>query len=262
LKVYEEPIKDNIYAIIVDTSRGAGADYSAFIVVNVNNLPYRQVATFRNNLLSPLLYPNIIYEVAKHYNDAVVLVETNDIGQQVADILHYDLEYEGIFVTANNGRSGQSLSGGFATSTTRGVRTTKQVKRIGCATLKTLIESDKFIVTDYDTIYELTRFSLKNSLKGNQSYEAEEGHDDMAMCCVLFAWLTTQPYLKELTDLDIRKQIYDQNERMFEEEMLPFGLINTGDDEYDDQSNESLFGNDNTYRDEFWAEQKRNFLNL
>lgn len=262
LKVYEEPIKDNIYAIVADTARGAGADYSAFIVVNVNNLPYKQVASFRNNLLSPLLYPNIIYEVARQYNDAVVLVETNDIGQQVADILHYDLEYEGIFVTANNGRSGQSLSGGFSTSTTRGVRTTKQVKRIGCATLKTLIESDKFIITDYDTIYELTRFSLKNSLKGNQSYEAEEGHDDMAMCCVLFAWLSTQPYLKELTDVDIRQQIYDQNERMFEEEMLPFGLMSTGDDEYDNQSNESLIGNDNTYRDEFWAEQKRNFLNL
>lgn len=262
LKVYEEPEKDTIYAIVVDTSRGAGADYSAFIVYNVNNLPYKQVACFRNNLLSPLLYPNIIYEVAKKYNDAVVLVETNDIGQQVADILHYDLEYEGIFVTANNGRSGQSLSGGFATSTTRGVRTTKQVKRIGCATLKTLVESDKLIIVDYDTIYELTRFSLKNSLKGNQTYEAEEGHDDMAMCCVLFAWLTTQPYLKELTDLDIRKQIYEQNERMFQEEMLPFGLMSTGDDEYDNQSNESLIQDDNTYRDEFWAEQKRNFLNL
>lgn len=262
LKIYEEPEKDNIYAIVVDTSRGAGADYSAFIVVNVNNLPYKQVASFRNNLLSPMLYPNIIYEVAKKYNDAVVLVETNDIGQQVADILHYDLEYEGIFVTANNGRSGQSLSGGFATSTTRGVRTTKQVKRIGCATLKTLVESDKFIITDYDTIYELTRFSLKNSLKGNQTYEAEEGHDDMAMCCVLFAWLTTQPYLKELTDLDIRKQIYEQNERMFEEEMLPFGLMSTGDDEYDNEANESILRDDNTYRDEFWAERKRNFLEL
>lgn len=263
LKIYEEPIKDNIYAIIVDTARGAGADYSAFMVVNVNNLPYKQVATFRNNLISPLIYPNIIHEVAKHYNDAVVLVETNDIGQQVADILHYDLEYEGVFVTANNGRSGQSLSGGFSVSTTRGVRTTKQVKRIGCATLKTLVESDKLIIVDYDTIYELTRFSLKNSLKGNQSYEAEDGHDDMAMCCVLFAWLTTQPYLKELTDVDIRKQIYEQNEKMFQEEMLPFGLMSTGDDDYDNQSNESVITNDNnTYRDEFWAEQKRNFLNL
>lgn len=253
LKVYEEPKEGEIYTIVVDTSRGAGADYSAFIVVNVNSLPYRQVATFRNNLLSPLIYPNVIYEVAKNYNNALVLVETNDIGQQVADILHYDLEYEGVFVTANNGRSGQSLSGGFSTTTHRGVKTTKQVKRIGCATLKTLVESDKFIIVDYDTIYELTRFSLKNSLKGNQSYEAEEGNDDMAMCCVLFSWLTTQPYLKEITDLDIRKSIYEQNEKMLEEELSPFGFMNTGDDDFDNMINESMSSENVATRDEFLA---------
>lgn len=260
LKVYEEPEKDTIYAIVVDTSRGAGADYSAFIVVNVSTMPYRQVATYRNNLISPMIYPNIIYNAAIKYNNALVLVETNDIGQQVADILHYDLEYDGVLVTANNGRTGQSLSGGFATTTHYGVKTTKQVKRIGCATLKTLVESDKFIIVDYDTIYELYRFSLKNSLKGNQSYEAEEGNDDMAMCCVLFAWLTTQPYLKEITNLDIRMQIYEQNEHMLEQQMLPFGLMSTGDDEYDDEVNEPLF--DGGPKNEFWADRKRNFFDL
>lgn len=259
LKVYQEPEKDIIYAVVVDTARGAGGDYSAFIVVNINTFPYRIVATFRNNLISPLIFPNIIYEVAKKYNEALVLVETNDIGQQVADILHHDIEYDGVFVTANNGRSGQSLSGGFATSTHRGVKTTKQVKRIGCATLKTLVESDKFIIEDYDIIYELSRFSLKG-----QSYEAEEGHDDLAMCCVLFGWLTTQPYLKEITDLDIRKKIFEQNEKMFEEEMLPFGMYSSGDQEHDSELNESLSKVSNNVRDEFWNAdlEKREMFNL
>lgn len=259
LKVYEEPEEKIIYAVVVDTARGAGGDYSAFIVVNVNTFPYKIVATFRNNLISPLIFPNVIYEVAKKYNEALVLVETNDIGQQVADILHHDIEYDGVFVTANSGRAGQSLSGGFATTTHRGVRTTKQVKRIGCATLKTLVESDKFIIEDYDIIYELSRFSLKG-----QSYEAEEGHDDLAMCCVLFGWLTTQPYLKEITDLDIRKKIFEQNEKMFEEEMLPFGMYSSGDHEHDTDLNESLSKVSNDRKDEFWNSDldKREMFNL
>lgn len=260
-KIYEDPKEEEIYAIIVDTSRGAGADYSAFIVVNVSSIPYKQVAVFRNNKISPMLYPEVIYQVAKKYNDAVVLIETNDIGQQVADILHYDLEYEGVLVTANNGKTGQQLSGGFGTTVHYGVRTTKQVKRIGCATLKTLVESDKFLIYDYDTIYELSRFALKNSLKGNQSYEAEDGHDDMAMCCVLFAWLTTQPYLAEMTDLDVRKHIYEQNEKMIEESMIPFGMYASGDESWDEHVNESIY-DVKTHEDEFSAAQKRDFFKL
>jgi hypothetical protein len=201
---------------------------------------------FRNNTISPLIFPNVIYETAKYYNDAFILVETNDIGQQVADILHYDLEYEGLLVTANSGRNGQSLSGGFATTTHKGVKTTKQVKRIGCATFKTLVESDKFIIEDYDIINELTRFALKG-----QSYEAEEGNDDLAMCCVLFGWLSTQSYLREITDLDIRKKIYEQNERMLEEEMLPFGVYSSGDEEVDEIINDAPTISDKRPRDEF-----------
>ena len=257
LKYYDIPEKGMIYAMVVDTSRGIGGDFSAFIVVNVSVVPYKMVATFRNNLISPLIYPNIIYETAKHYNDALVLIETNDIGQQVADIMHYDLEYEGVFVTANNGRTGQSLSGGFATTTHYGVRTTKQVKRIGCSSLKTLVEADKFIIEDYDTINELTRFSLKG-----QSYEAEDGHDDLAMCCVLFGWLTSQPYLKELTDVDIRKKIYEQNERMFEEEMLPFGIYSSGDDELDREVNDPITTSINQHSGDFWSLAKDNSDNL
>jgi hypothetical protein len=256
-KMYIEPEKDVIYAIVVDTSRGAGADYSAFIVVNVSTFPYRVVATFRNNLISPLVYPNIIFETAKLYNNALILVETNDIGQQVADIIHYDLEYENLLVSANSGRSGQSLSGGFATTTHYGIRTTQQVKRIGCATLKTLIESDKFIIEDYDIIYELSRFTLKG-----RSYEAEEGNDDLAMCCVLFSWLTTQPYLKELTDLDIRKKIVEQNERMLEEEMLPFGMYSSGDDEEDTKINAPVSEIRDEFKHDFGLTDAPDFRNL
>lgn len=246
LKEYYAPQKGVIYAVIVDTARGVGEDSSAFIVVNVNTFPYQICCTFKSNLISPLVYPNIIYETAKKYNDALVLVETNDIGQQVADILHHDLEYEGVLVSSMSGRAGQSLSGGFATSTHRGIRTTKQVKRIGCSTLKTLVESDKFIIEDYETISELSRFSQK----GN-SYEAESGNDDLAMCCVLFGWLSVQPYFKEITDLDIRKKIYEQNENMLEEEMLPFGFYSSGEDEIDMQINETPTVLERQSRDEF-----------
>jgi hypothetical protein len=234
LKEYHSPEKDVIYAIVVDTARGVGEDSSAFIVFNVNTFPYKICCTFKSNLISPLVYPNIIYETAKRYNDALILVETNDIGQQVADILYHDLQYEGVLVSAMSGRAGQTLSGGFATSTHRGIRTTKQVKRIGCSTLKTLVESDKLIIEDYDTIYELSRFVQKG-----QSYEAESGNDDLAMCCVLFGWLSSQPYFKEITDLDIRKKIYEQNEKMIEEEMLPFGIYSSGNEEYDSNINEA-----------------------
>lgn len=255
LKLYQEPKKDAIYTIIVDTARGAGADYSAFLIANVSEVPYKVVGTFRNNLISPLVFPTIIHEMAKYFNEALILVETNDIGQQVADILHHDLEYENMLVSANSGRAGQTLSGGFGPSTHFGVRTTKQVKRIGCATLKTLVESEKLIIEDYDIIYELSRFSLKG-----QSYEAEEGHDDLAMCCVLFGWLTTQPYLQELTDLDIRQKIIEQNEEMLEQELMPFGLYASGDDEFDAEINTPIQRGGDEFSVEFY--QKPNFGDL
>ena len=252
LKVYEEPDNATIYAIIVDVARGAGQDYSAFIVVNVSTVPYKMVATFRNNTMSPLIFPNIIFDTARLYNNALILIETNDIGQQVADILHYDLEYDNLLVSANNGRSGQSLSSGFGTTAHYGVRTTKQVKRIGCAALKTLVESDKFLIQDYHTIYELTRFVAKG-----QSYEADEGNDDMAMCCVLFGWLTTQPYLKEITDVDIRQNIIEQNLRMLEEEMLPFGLISSGDEISDAVINNPDKEFEDEFKHEFYLQHDR-----
>lgn len=225
INIYHQPSQNELYTIVVDTSRGSGGDYSAFVVFKAKP-PYEVCAVYRNNMISPLLYPNIIYSAAKFYNSAMVLVETNDIGQQVADILHHDLEYEYIMFTTNNGRDGQTLSGGFNGSLHFGVRTTKQVKRIGCANLKTLIEKDQLIINDYETIQELSRFSQKGT-----SYEAEEGHDDLVMCCVLFAWLTAQPYFKEVTDVDIRQILYDENQKMLDDQMLPFGIYDDGIEE-------------------------------
>lgn len=224
LKVYEEVDAGSIYILVADSSHGTGQDYSAFIVVNISKKPYTLAATFRNNSLSPQVFPDVILETAKIFNQAVVLIETNDIGQQVADILHFDLEYENVLCGVNNGREGQILTAGFSGQPHYGVRTTKTVKKIGCAALKTLVESDTFIIIDYDTIYELSRFVAKG-----QSFEAEDGFDDLAMCCVIFSWSTTQKYIKDLSSLDIRQHLSDQNAAMISEEMLPFTIFRPED---------------------------------
>jgi hypothetical protein len=175
-------------------------------------------------MISPLLYPNIVYQLSKHYNRAYILVETNDIGEQIANILHHDLEYENVLTTVNNGRSGQVISPGFGQATRMGVKTSKQVKRIGCMGLKTQVESDKLIINDERILYELFRF-----VNIGDSYEAEEGHDDMVMCCVLFAWAMEQSYMKELTSVDLRQRLEQENEDALDENMLPFGIINRGE---------------------------------
>ena len=225
--VYEEAKENHTYAMSVDVSRGVGLDYSAFVVVDITEMPYKMVAKFRSKDISPMVYPSIIYNIAKHYNEAFVLVEVNDIGQQVADILHQDLEYENMLATTVKGRSGQQISGGFSGSASMGIRTTKQVKRIGCSNLKDLIEQDKLIIQDYDLIVELSTFISRNG-----SYEAEEGsHDDLVMCCVLFSWLAKQTYFRDITDTDIRQRIYDDKLRLLEEQALPFAIIDDGQPE-------------------------------
>ena len=227
VEIYEEPKQDAIYTMSVDVSRGVGLDYSAFIVVDISQMPYKLVAKYRSKDISPLLYPTIIYNVAKYYNEAYVLVEINDIGQQVADILHQDLEYENMLATSIKGRAGQQISGGFSGNSSMGIRTTKQVKRIGCSNLKDLVEQDKFIVQDYETIVELSTFISKSG-----SYESEEGsHDDLVMCCVLFSWLAKQTYFRDITNTDIRHKIYDEKLRMLDDEALPFAIIDDGQPE-------------------------------
>lgn len=222
--IFTHPEQGRQYVTVVDTSRGVQGDYSAFVVFDVSALPYRVVATYKNNMISPLIYPNIVFQLSKHYNNAHILVETNDIGEQVANILRYDLEYDNIWSTVHNGRSGQIISPGFSKQSRFGVRTTKQVKRIGCANLKTQVETDKLLLNDERVLYELFRF-----VNIGDSYEAEEGHDDLVMCCVLFAWAMNQDYVKELTSVDLRQRLEQENEDSLEENLIPFGIISRGE---------------------------------
>jgi len=217
---YEDIKEKHEYVISVDTSRGVGGDNSAFTVIDITQIPYRVVAKFKDSTISPILYPELVYNVAKNFNNAFVLVEINDIGEQVASILYRDLEYENIFMTNIRGRSGQIIGSGFGNKPQYGVRTTKQVKRIGCSTLKDMVENQKIIIQDFDIIEELSNFISKK-----ESFEADEGyHDDLVMCLVLFGWLVRQDYFKELTNTDIRKRILEDKESMMEEDMLPFGF--------------------------------------
>ncbi len=227
LDVYQEPIVNHTYVIVCDVSRGVGLDYSAFSVFDVSKQPYRQVAKYKKNDISPMLYPNVIFTTAQKYNEAFVLVEVNDIGQQVADILYHDMEYENMMMVTMHGRNGQQIGGGFSKNVSMGIRTTKQVKRIGCATLKDLIEKDNLIIEDFDTISELTSFIAKNT-----SWEADDGcHDDLVMSMVLFSWLVQQRYFKELTDQDIRQKMFAEQMKLIEEELVPFGFIEDGHDD-------------------------------
>ena len=225
LDVYENPQKEHLYTMVCDVARGTQNDYSAFIVFDVSTVPYKIVAKYRNNDIKPLLFPNIINEVATAYNQAYVMVEVNDIGEQVASALQFDLEYENLIMASMRGRAGQVVGGGFSGGRAQlGVRTTKAVKSLGCSNLKQIIETDKLIIQDYDLINEFSTFSLKG-----QSYEAEDGHsDDLAMCCVLFAWLVQQTYFKELTDDDIRARLFLEQQHQLEQDMAPFGFIDDG----------------------------------
>ena len=224
---YEEIQQGHEYIIVVDTARGVGGDYSAFVVIDVSDIPYRVVAKYRDKNISPLIYPELIYNVANNFNKAFVLVEINDIGEQISNILYRDLEYENLFITAMKGRAGQRIGAGFGKNTQLGVRTTKQVKRIGCSTLKDLVEDQKIVIEDFDVIEELSNFISKKD-----SYEADEGHhDDLAMCLVLFGWLIRQEYFKDLTNSDIRQKYLADKEELLDEEMLPFGFYDDGIDD-------------------------------
>ena len=225
LDVYEDPIEDHNYLITVDVARGIGNDYSAFVVFDITNFPYKVVAKYKNNEIKPMLFPSIINEVARGYDNAWLLVEVNDIGDQVANILHYDLEYDNILMCSMRGRAGQLVGSGFSGKKSQlGVRTTAAVKKLGCSNLKLLIEDDKLFINDYDIISELTTFAQRHN-----SFEAEEGcNDDLVMCLVIFAWIVAQDYFKEMTNNDIRKRIYEEQKNQIDQDMAPFGFISDG----------------------------------
>jgi hypothetical protein len=203
-----------------------GGDYSAFVILDITQMPYKMVGKYRNNQISPLLYPSVIYRVGKEYNEAYVLIEINS-SEQVAEILYGEYEYENI-ISVNRTTQGQVVNGGFGGGKTQlGVMTDKKVKRIGCSNFKSMVEEKKLIINDADTISEISTFIQKKS-----SYSADEGyHDDLVMPLVLFSWLTTNSYFKDLTNINIRKELYDARIKMIEEEVTPFGFINNGEDE-------------------------------
>ena len=238
LRVYEKPNPEASYVITVDVSRGVANDYSAFVVMDVSELPYKQVAVYRDNEIKPMHFPMIIHRVAKVYNFAYVMVEINDIGAQVADALQFDMEYDNMIMTTQHGRNGQIAGGGFSGKKAQlGVRTTKSLKKIGCSNLKTLMEDDKLLVCDFDTIAELSSFVGKG-----QSWAGEDGNtDDLVMCLVLFSWLTDQTYFKELVNLDIRKQLWKEKADLVDQDMAPFGFVLNGvNDEHGESIGENI----------------------
>lgn len=249
LDIYESPIKNQVYVISVDVSRGVGGDYSAFTIVDVTEMPYKLVGKFKNNNIAPMLFPDIILKAAKDYNNAYLLVETNDIGGQVADILYSDLEYENILCTLKENNQ-TYISAGFSKTTTLGVRTTKSVKRQGCFAIKSLLEEKKLQIFDADIIHEFSTFIEKNG-----SYQADEGyHDDLVMSLVLFAWLSTNKYFQELTDINVRDKIYKQQMLQIEDELTPFGIIDTGQEDTAFIDNNILWSTDKNIQ---WKDMMR-----
>jgi hypothetical protein len=228
LDVHCDPQQNHDYIMTVDVARGVGNDYSAFTVIDITSFPHKVVAKYRNNEIKPMLFPNIIWEVAKSYNNSFILCEVNDVGDQVASIIQYDLEYQNLLMCSMRGRAGQVVGQGFSGKKTQlGLKMSKTVKKVGSLNLKAMIEEDKLFINDYEIISELTTFIQKNN-----SFEAEEGcNDDLAMCLVIYAWLVAQDYFKELTDQDIRKRLYDEQKNQIEQDMAPFGFMSDGLDD-------------------------------
>ena len=230
IEMFEAPIKDHTYVCTVDVSRGVDKDYSAFVIFDVTKMPYKVVAIYKNNEVKPFVFPNVIEQVCKGYNHAHILTEVNDIGQQIAEALQYEIEYDNVLMTTQKGRAGQVLGAMFSgRGTSLGVRMTKQIKRVGCANLKTLTEGDKLIINSFKIIEEMSTFA-----KRGQSWQAEDGaNDDLMMCLVIFGWLSNQPYFKELTNTNARLKMYQEQENLIEQDMAPFGFMDDGINEHE-----------------------------
>jgi len=206
--IYEHPKKDSQYIMFVDVAKGRGQDYSTFNVVDISSRPFKQVAVYRNNLISPILYPNVIYKYAKLYNLAYVVIENNDAGQLTCHGLHYELEYENIHMESSVKANGI------------GIEMTRRVKRIGCSGFKDLIEEGKLHIVDEQTIMEMSTFEVKG-----QSYEATDGnHDDLVMNYVMMGFFVTTPFFEEMTDLSVRKLMFQQRMKEIEDDVPPFGI--------------------------------------
>ena len=225
LDVFERPVKDKTYICTVDVARGLAKDFSAFVIFDVSQMPYRVVAKYRNNEIKPMVFPNIIQQTCKAFNNAHILVEVNDLGGQISDALQYDLEYDNLLMTTQRGRAGQVLGTGFSGRGSQlGIRMTKQIKKIGCSNLKTIVESDKIVINDFNIIEEMSTFSRQQN-----SWKAEEGcNDDLMTCLIIFGWLSNQTYFKELSNSDVRSKLYEDQANIIEQDMAPFGFIDDG----------------------------------
>ncbi len=243
MDIYKDPEPGRTYCMTVDVAEGQGLDYSTFSIIDVTEIPYRLVAKYRDNTISPMLFPTVIVRAAQTYNDAFVLVEINSIGLQVSDIIHFELAYENLIKIETKGKQGQQQTPGFKKKIAYGLKTSKQTKMIGCTNLKTLIESDKLIINDAQMITELTTFSADK-----QSFKAEEGNnDDLVMTLVHFGWLAAQKYFRENINNDIRKVLQQEQFNLMDQDIVPVGIIDNGiDDPLDDNLDKDL-----------WVEERR-----
>jgi len=261
LAIYENPKKGNIYATLVDSSRAIGQDYNAMVVVDVTAMPYRVVARYRNNTIPIPVFPNLIKNIAEKYNESYILVEINDTGQQVADILKDELEYENIITISIKGKKGQKVGEGFGGGRTyNGIKMSSQVKKAGCSIIKEMIEGDKLIVNDFDIIAEISTYVSRAG-----SYEAQEGYnDDLVACLVMFGWLTTQEYFKDLVNLDVRKRLFEEKLKKLEEDLTPFGFFDTSEDEMAEASrmlaSEPSAEHKQSRRDKSWLDDANEIL--
>ena len=212
LKVYEEPEKGHDYIMTVDVSKGRGQDYSTFTLIDISVRPFAQVAVYRNNTISPILFPNIIYKYAKPYNNAYVVVESNDQGTVVCNGLYHELEYENVHVESS------------VKANAIGIEITRKSKRLGCSAIKDILETNKLNIVDEQTILEISTFEARG-----QSYEASEGnHDDLMMNLVMFGYFVSTQFFADMTDIDLKKMLFDQRMKEIEDDMVPFGFIDDG----------------------------------
>jgi len=208
--------------MMVDVSKGVGGDYSTFSVVDITESPYVQVAKYRNNTISPTLFPSIIYKVATEYNNALVLIESN-ISEQVGHILYHEYEYEHVLRVFRTSK-GQQISNGWQSGSALGVQMDRKVKSIGCTSIKHLIEENKLIIKDADTISEFSTF-----IERRGSFSADDGyHDDLVMTLVLFGWFATNESFKHYTTVDLRKAMYEKQMRDIEDNLIPTGFFSDG----------------------------------
>ena len=215
MNVYEKPQLGHNYVATVDVSQGRGIDYSTFSIFDVSSKPFRQVATYRDNMISPMLFPDLINKYCRPYNEALVIIENNAEGSMVATQLHYDIEYPNVFVQ------------GMTKSTDIGITMSRKIKRVGCSTLKELLEENRLSVVDRHTITELMTYVNKGS-----SFEADRGyHDDMVMNCVLFSWFVTTDFFTNLTDTAVKDLLYAEQQKLIEDDMLPAGVFGEQKDE-------------------------------